>query len=93
MKHQLVSKTIPLNGVCPKTLKISYVNDTHVVKDVKFRGGCQGNAEGLRKLVIGRTLEELSTLLADIPCGFKKSSCPNELSKACIDILEEVKND
>lgn len=90
MTNQTITKTIMLTGVCPKTLKVTYEKDTLKVVDIKFRGGCQGNAEGLRKLVTGKTLEELTTLLAGIPCGFKDSSCPNELSKACKTILEEV---
>ena len=52
------------------------------VKNVKFVGGCNGNTQGVSKLVDGMTTEEIISRLKGIKCGFKSTSCPDQLARA-----------
>ena len=52
------------------------------VKNVKFVGGCNGNTQGVSKLVDGMTAEEIISRLKGIKCGFKSTSCPDQLARA-----------
>ena len=79
-------------GVCSKYIKISIDEkdnkDESILKSVNFLGGCPGNAIGLSKAIEGRTIKEIHDLLKGVKCGSKESSCPDQLSKA----LEEYLN-
>ena len=57
------------------------VDDENKLHGVKFIGGCSGNLQGVGRLVEGRTLDEVETLLAGIQCR-NNTSCPDQLSKA-----------
>ena len=52
------------------------------VHDVKFLGGCNGNLKGISALVEGMTPEEVIAKCKDIKCGFKPTSCPDQLAQA-----------
>jgi uncharacterized protein (TIGR03905 family) len=52
------------------------------VKDVQFVGGCHGNTQGVAKLVEGMRADEVIDRLKGIKCGFKPTSCPDQLAKA-----------
>ena len=67
-------------GVC--SAQIDYEIEDGIVKNVKFYGGCSGNTQGVAKLCEGRTVEELVGMLQGIKCGFKNTSCPDQLAKA-----------
>ena len=58
------------------------VDSENKLRNVQFAGGCNGNLQGIAKLVEGRTLDEVAPLLAGIRCGMKNTSCPDQLSKA-----------
>lgn len=75
-------------GVCSKQMIIDIddVNDT--VKSVKIVGGCPGNTIGVSKLVEGKKVNEVIELLKGIPCGYRGTSCPDQLAKA----LEQIKS-
>ena len=73
-------------GVCSKKIVIEVEND--IVKNVEFVGGCPGNTLGIASLVKGMKVDEVEEKLNGIICGFKKTSCPNELAK----FLKEYKN-
>ena len=72
-------------GVC--SMKMIFDIEQNVIKSLKIVGGCPGNTVGVSRLVEGRTIDEAIKRLKGIPCGFKPTSCPDQLSKA----LEEVK--
>lgn len=74
------------NGVC--SVAIDYEIIDGKVSDVKFIGGCSGNTQGVAKLVEGMTPEEVISKLEGIKCGFKNTSCPDQLAKA----LKEATN-
>ena len=67
-------------GVC--SAQIDYEIEDGIVKNVKFYGGCRRNTQGIAKHCEGRKAEELAELLSGINCGFKNTSCPDQLAKA-----------
>lgn len=68
------------NGVCARKIDIEVENG--VVVDVKFEGGCSGNAQGVSNLVKGMKVEDVIARLENIKCGFKNTSCPAQLAQA-----------
>ena len=72
-------------GVCSQEMVFDI--EDGVVKDLKVIGGCSGNLQGISKLVKGLTVDEVIEKLRGIRCGFKSTSCPDQISKA----LEEYK--
>lgn len=75
MKYSYVPK-----GVC--SAKIEFEITDGKVENVKFLGGCSGNTQGIAKLCSGRTKEEIIERLSGIRCGFKSTSCPDQLAQA-----------
>lgn len=67
-------------GVCSMMIEIELDGD--VIKDVVFTGGCNGNLNGISKLIRGMKAEDVIEKLEGIKCGFKDTSCPDQLSKA-----------
>jgi uncharacterized protein (TIGR03905 family) len=68
------------SGVCCS--EINFEVEDNVVKNVIFTGGCSGNTSGISKLVVGMSIDEVITRLEGTTCGFKSTSCPDQLSKA-----------
>ena len=75
------------NGVCARG--ISFDIEDGIVKNIKFSGGCSGNTQGVASLADGMDANELIERLAGIRCGFKNTSCPDQLAKAVAKALEE----
>lgn len=73
-------------GVCSYEMIIQTEGD--IIKKVIIKGGCAGNTVGVSKLVEGMKIDEAIKRLKGIPCGFKGTSCPDQLSKA----LENIRN-
>lgn len=67
-------------GVCSRLINIE-VQDGIVTK-VKFDGGCNGNTKGISALVEGMKVEDVINRLEGIKCGFRDTSCPDQLAKA-----------
>ena len=67
-------------GVCSMMIEIELDGD--VIKDVVFTGGCNGNLTGISKLIKGMKADEVIEKLEGTRCGFKDTSCPDQLSKA-----------
>ena len=55
------------------------------VYNVQFVGGCNGNLQGIGKLVEGVSVDEVIEKLQGIHCGFKSTSCPDQLAKAILE--------
>ena len=75
-------------GVC--SMKIEYEITDGKVENVKFLGGCSGNTQGVARLCSGRKKEEIIELLSGIKCGFKDTSCPDQLAQALKNSEEET---
>lgn len=67
-------------GVCSQEMIINIEGD--ILKSVKIVGGCAGNTVGLSKLVEGMKVKDVIEKLKGIPCGFKQTSCPDQLARA-----------
>ena len=72
-------KYIP-NGVCSKEIDIELKDG--VIDSVQFTGGCNGNLKGIGALVKGMNPEDAIARLKGIKCGFKQTSCPDQLAHA-----------
>ena len=73
-------------GTCSQRILFE-INDGKVL-NVQFIGGCNGNLQGISKLVDGMDVDEVIEKIEGIHCGFKPTSCPDQLAKA----LKETKN-
>lgn len=74
-------------GTCSR--EISFELENGIVKNVSFYGGCNGNLKGISALVEGRKAEEIIPLIKGIKCGFKPTSCPDQLANALQEALNE----
>lgn len=77
--------TYKTKGTCSQ--KITFDLEDGIVRNVEFLGGCSGNTQGLARLAEGRDASELIELLSGIRCGFKPTSCPDQLAKALSEAL------
>ena len=77
-------------GTCSSQIKLNIEGD--VVTDVSFTGGCNGNLKAIPALVNGLTVDEIEKKLSGITCGFKQTSCGDQLAKACREAYECQKN-
>lgn len=58
------------------------LDDDNKVRDLSFVGGCDGNHKGLRALIKGMTADEAIERLSGITCGFRPTSCPDQVAVA-----------
>ena len=75
-------------GVCSRLMEIE--TEDGVVKSVKISGGCSGNLQGISRLVEGMTVEEAVKRMKGIRCGFKNTSCPDQLAAALESTLKSA---
>ncbi len=68
------------SGVCSRLIQVELDGDT--IKSVNFVGGCSGNTQGVARLVEGMDVHEAISRLEGIRCGFRPTSCPDQLAKA-----------
>ncbi len=80
MKH-----TYKTSGVCAKL--ITFDIEDGIVSNIKFIGGCSGNTQGVATLAEGMKAEDIINKLSGIRCGFKSTSCPDQLAKAIKSIV------
>ena len=73
-------------GVCSQLMEIEVEGDR--IKHVKVTGGCSGNLQGISRLVEGMEIREAISRMEGIRCGFKSTSCPDQLAKALKQCLE-----
>ena len=67
-------------GVCSQLIHLDLDGD--VIENVQFIGGCNGNLKGISSLVKGMKAEDAIARLEGIKCGFKNTSCPDQLARA-----------
>ncbi|MBE7713812.1 MAG: TIGR03905 family TSCPD domain-containing protein [Cyanobacteria bacterium SIG26] len=75
-------------GTCCQFMQVAIENNKIV--DVEFFGGCNGNLQGIKKLVIGMDIDEVISRLEGIQCGPKPTSCPDQLAKCLIEYKSKV---
>ncbi len=67
-------------GVCSQKINFDIVDNK--VRNVSFVGGCNGNLQGISRLIEGMDVDEAISRIEGIHCGFKSTSCPDQLSRA-----------
>ena len=73
-------------GVCSRKIEIDVENG--IVNTVRFFGGCNGNLQGISKLVEGQKVEDVISRLEGIDCNMKGTSCPDQLARALKEIAQ-----
>lgn len=72
--------TYKTSGTCSSLIEIDIENG--IINNVKYTGGCNGNLQGVSKLVKGMRIDDVIEKLEGIRCGFKVTSCPDQLARA-----------
>ena len=75
------------SGTCSSAINLEVEGD--IIKSVSFTGGCNGNLQGISRLVEGMKVEDAISRLKGIRCGFKNTSCPDQLAKALKQAINE----
>ncbi|MBR6181407.1 MAG: TIGR03905 family TSCPD domain-containing protein [Prevotella sp.] len=73
--------TYTTRGTCSQLIEVE-LDENDVIRDVVFIGGCNGNLQGIRQLVVGMKAEDVKQRLDGIRCGYKSTSCPDQLCRA-----------
>lgn len=68
------------HGVCSREINFDVVDNK--VVNVQFKGGCNGNTQGLAKLVEGMDIDDVISRIDGIRCGVRPTSCPDQLATA-----------
>lgn len=74
-------------GTCSQYIEVAA--EDGIVKAVRFMGGCDGNLQGICRLVEGQPVEQVIARLNGIRCGNKFTSCPDQLCRALEQLLSE----
>lgn len=72
--------TFKTQGVCSRTISFEIVDNK--ISSVSFEGGCNGNLQGISKLIEGMEVNEVISKLKGIKCGSRETSCPDQLAIA-----------
>ena len=75
--------TYRTKGTCSRS--ITFDIEDGVVRNVQFEGGCNGNLKGIGAIVDGMKVEDVIDKLSGIRCGFKSTSCPDQLAQALME--------
>ncbi|WP_455497907.1 TIGR03905 family TSCPD domain-containing protein [Coprobacter sp.] len=76
-------------GTCSSNIELSVQEG--IVENVIFTGGCNGNLQGISRLVKGMKVEDVIVRLESIRCGARLTSCPDQLCKA-LKLMEQIEN-
>ncbi len=75
-------------GTCSSQIDFE-IDDQGIINDVQFTGGCHGNLQGIATLVRGMKAQEVIDKLQGIRCGYKNTSCPDQLATAMREALKK----
>ena len=75
-------------GVCSREMRVEI--EDGVILGLSVKGGCDGNLKGISKLLVGMRAEDAIERLEGTKCGFKNTSCPDQLSRALRECLEKM---
>ena len=75
-------------GTCCQMMQVELDDET--IKNVEFYGGCNGNLQGIKKLIIGMDINYVAETLSGICCGDKPTSCPDQLARCLKAYKKEV---
>ncbi len=80
--------TYKTKGVCSQQIDFDIIDGK--VCNVRFLGGCNGNTQGVSRLIEGMEVEEAISRIEGIQCGFRGTSCPDQLAKALKQALKNA---
>ena len=80
--------SFPNKGTCSKQTNF-VLNDDHTIASIEVIGGCNGNLQGISRLVVGMDAQEAIRRMRGIQCGFKPTSCPDQLATALEQALQQ----
>ncbi len=83
-----MKKVYQTQGTCSKLIEFDI--EDGIVNDVVFYGGCNGNLQGIARLVKGMKVDDVISRLEGINCGGKGTSCPDQLVKALREQIEGI---
>ena len=75
-------------GTCSRSVSFD-IDDNNIITGISFEGGCNGNLKGIAALCEGRDAEDIINRCKGIRCGFKTTSCPDQLALALEEALEK----
>ena len=84
----MTTYTYTPKGVCSRRMTVAL--EDGVIRDVRIEGGCNGNLQGISRLVEGMKAEDAIERMRGIRCGFKDTSCPDQLSIALTEALAQM---
>lgn len=87
MERKISEMNYKTSGTCSSMINVEVDGD--VIASVEFTGGCNGNLKGISSLVKGMKIDDAIERLQGIKCGFKNTSCPDQLAKALIELKKE----
>ena len=73
--------TYKIQGTCSRSINLN-IDENDVVTEVSFEGGCNGNLKGISALCVGMKVDDIIARVENIKCGFKNTSCPDQLAQA-----------
>lgn len=77
-------------GVCSRKMTVEVENG--IIRRLDVEGGCDGNLQGISRLVVGMEADEAIRRLEGIRCGSKPTSCPDQLAKGLRSCLQKIEN-
>ncbi len=77
------------HGTCSQFIELE-ADENDILTHVNFIGGCNGNLQGIGRLVTGMKLQEIKLKLNGVSCGSKKTSCPDQLCRAIEELEKQV---
>lgn len=83
MKHNIYYTS----GTCSQAIEFD-ISDNNTLHNVVFYGGCNGNLQGVARLVEGMKLDEVVSKLKGISCNGAPTSCPDQLATAILQCLD-----
>lgn len=74
--------TYKTKGVCAQYVGVELEEDKETIKEVKFMGGCAGNASAISRLVAGQKVDDVVRILEGNTCGRRNTSCADQMTVA-----------
>ena len=75
--------------VCSRETIID-IDENHIIQNVEVIGGCDGNLKGVASLLKGLKAEDAISRLQGLTCGYKKTSCPDQIATALTEAIEKM---
>ncbi|MBR5536954.1 MAG: TIGR03905 family TSCPD domain-containing protein [Clostridia bacterium] len=73
-------------GVCSRQYEIT-LNDDNIIEDIVIVGGCNGNLQGIARLIKGRPAAEVAESMLGVNCNGRGTSCPDQIARALKEML------